>query len=110
MVQEEGTIPPPLGREQLKKLLLEALDDEADYNNPETYHARFDHLERGLQIDDVVHGLECEWTFERPPKFNPKFWQWNYYIDTESVDGDRIVILIAVDTMDKSFEVITRWL
>lgn len=32
-----------------------------------------------------------------------------YYIDTENIDGARIPIIIAVDTADRSFEVITRW-
>jgi hypothetical protein len=105
----EGKIPTSLTEEELRKLILEATADEADYGNPETYHARYDHLERGLQFDDVLHGLDHQWRFERPPKFNKKFWQWKYYLDTESVDGKRITIVVAVDTLDKSFEVITRW-
>ena len=114
MVQETSSIPPPLSEEQLRKLVLEAIDDAADHDNPETYHARtyharYDHPERGLQIDDVLHGLEMDWQFERPPYFNKKFWQWKYYIDTENIDGRRITIIIAVDTQDRSFEVITRW-
>ena len=109
MVQETGTIPPPLSAERLRKLILEAIDDAADHDNPETYHARYDHPERGLQIDDVLYGLEREWRFERPPQFNKKFWQWKYYIDTENIDSRRITIIIAVDTQDRSFEVITRW-
>ena len=32
------------------------------------------------------------WKFERSPVFNRKFWQWKYYIDTESVGGDAITI------------------
>jgi len=109
MVDSEGTIPPPLSEEQLKKLILEAIDDAADIDNPETYHALFGHLDRGLQTDDVIHGLEEEWQFDRPPLFNRFHWQWKYYIDTENIDGVPILILIAVDTRDRSFEVITRW-
>jgi hypothetical protein len=109
MVQEAGTIPPALTEEQLKKLLLEAMDETADTYNPETFHARFDHLDRGLQMDDVIHGIGQEWQFERPPCFNKFHWQWKYYIDTENVDGGRILVIVAVDTVDRSFEVITRW-
>jgi hypothetical protein len=109
MVQETGTIPPSLTEEQLKRLLLDAIDDAADANNPETFHALFGHTDRGLQTNDVIHGLEREWTFDRPPFFNRDFWQWKYYIDTENVDGCQILVIIAVDTLDKSFEVITRW-
>jgi hypothetical protein len=109
MNTSEGRIPPHLSEEQLKKLVLEAIDDSADENNPETFHALFGHLDRGLQTDDVLHGLEQEWQFDRPPCFNKFHWQWKYYIDTENVDGGRILIIIAVDTLDRSFEVITRW-
>ncbi len=109
MVQETGTKPPSLTEEQLRKLLLEATDEAADTNNPETFHALFDHLDRGLDTNDVIHGLEHEWKFDRPPVFNPDFWQWKYYLDTESVGGDPILIIVAVDTVRREFEVITRW-
>ena len=109
MVQEIGTIPPSLTERQLRELLLHAIDNAADTDNPETFHALFGHLDRGLQTNDVLHGLEREWKFERPPIFNRKFWQWKYYIDTESVGGDAITITVAVDTLRREFEVITRW-
>jgi hypothetical protein len=109
MVQEQGTIPPSLTVAGLRKLVLEAIDEGADTTNPETFHALFGHTERGLQTNDVIHGLERAWTFERPPVFNKQFWQWKYFIDTESVGGDPITIIIAVDTLRREFEVITRW-
>lgn len=103
-----GYIPPQLGEEELRKLLSEALDDAPELN-PETYHARFDHLERGLSVDDVIHGLERPWRFERAPRFNRQEWQWKYRIATESIEGEPLVIIVAVDTVNRSFEVITRW-
>lgn len=78
MVQEEGRIPPSLTVAELRKLVLEAIDDRADIRNPETFHALFGHAERGLHTNDVIYGLEREWTFERPPIFNKDFWQWKY--------------------------------
>ncbi|HEV8047566.1 MAG TPA: hypothetical protein VGP35_07545, partial [Terriglobales bacterium] len=71
--------------------------------------ALFDHPERGLDTNDTIHGLERTWKFERPPIFNRDFWQWKYFIDTESVGGDAITIIVAVDTIRREFEVITRW-
>src|SRR5438132_2682824 len=109
MTQEQSTKPPSLTEVQLKKLVLEAIDDAADTNNPETFHALFGHLDRGLQTNDVIHGLEANWKFERSPVFNEFYWQWKYYIETESVGGDAILIIIAVDTLRREFEVITRW-
>jgi hypothetical protein len=62
-------------------LLLEAIDNADDADNPETFHALFDHPERGLDTND----------------------------DTQSVGGDAITIIVAVDTLRREFEVITRW-
>jgi len=109
MADKAGTIPPPLSAADLRNLVLEAIDEDAKIGNPETFHARFGHLERDLQIDDILHGLEQPWSFDRPPVFNKDHWQWKYYIATENIDGDPILIVIAVDTLDRSFEVITRW-
>ena len=67
MVEQDGKIPPPLNVEELRKLVLEAIDESAGTRNPETFHARFGHLERDLQIDDVIHGLEQPWSFDRAP-------------------------------------------
>jgi hypothetical protein len=98
-----------LSCEALKKLMLEALENAPGTSNPETFHARFDHLERGLQIDDVIYGIETEWKRCQPLRFNRKFWQWNYEISTESTDGERLTLIVAVDTVARTFEVITRW-
>lgn len=101
--------PPSLSEAELRKLLLEALEHAPDQQNLETYHARFDHHERGISIDDVIFGLEKDWTYERPPEFNETEWQWKYRILTETVDGEALTIIVAVDTANRSFEVITRW-
>jgi hypothetical protein len=109
MAIDEGTKPSPLSKEKLKELLLDALNNAPDLHHMETFHARFDHLERGLQEDDVIHGIEREWDSFRVVRFNEDEWQWNNEIGTESVDGRPLTILVAVDTRSKLFEVITRW-
>ncbi len=104
-----GYCPPYLSEGELKALVLEALANAPGPERLETYHARFDHLERELSIDDVIYGLERAWTYERPPEFNQAEWQWKYRIATETIDGDPLIIVIAVDTANRSFEVVTRW-
>lgn len=104
-----GYIPEHLSATALKKLLLEALGDVPNWSSPETFHALFDHLERGLSTDDIIHGIEREWTFERPPKFDHDHWQWRYYLAAESVDGDPITIVVAVNSRDREFVIVTRW-
>lgn len=107
-ISTEGYIPPYLTEEELKALVSDALN-----NGPggasDTFHARFDHLERNLSQDDVIHGLERQWNFDRRPVFNQDEWQWKYFIATESIDGDELLIIIAVDTLNRSFDVVTRW-
>lgn len=105
----KGYRPPCLSEADLKALILEALAKSPGPRNLETYHARFDHLERGLDIDDVIWGLKRPWSYKRPPEFNEDEWQWKYVIATKTIDGDDLAIVIAVDTKNKSFEVITRW-
>jgi hypothetical protein len=92
----------------LKALVREALETAPGRDN-ETYHARYDHLERGISSDDVIYGLERDWHFERSPQFNEDQWQWKYRILTETIDGDLLVIIIGVDIRNRSFEVVTRW-
>lgn len=104
-----GYIPPYLSEDQLKALVLEAFSGKPRPGPLETFHARFHHLERGLSVDDVIYGMERQWKYGRAPEFNEDEWQWKYRIETETIDGDALTIIIAVDTLDRSFEVITRW-
>jgi hypothetical protein len=104
-----GYRPPALSESELRALVMEALNNAPGPHRLETYHARFGHLERGLTIDDVIYGLERAWTYERAPEFNQAEWQWKYRLSTETVDGDPLTIVIAVDTANRSFEVVTRW-
>jgi Domain of unknown function (DUF4258) len=104
-----GYIPPELTEAELRALVQDALENAPGWGNIETFHARFHHLDRGITLDDVIHGLERPWVLERKPEFNKDEWQWKYRIATETVDGDPIVILIAVDTTNRTFDVVTRW-
>jgi hypothetical protein len=107
-MSSSGFIPNPLSAEELRKLVLEALEKAPDDHNPETFHALFDHLERGLSTDDVIHALEGEWTIARQV-FNPEQWQYKYEIDGFSIDEEPITMIIAVDSLHREFTVVTRW-
>jgi hypothetical protein len=109
MVQAEGAVPNPLTEEELRKLVLDAMNASTYAETLETYHALYGHMDRNLTHADVIHGLQCAWKFERQPVFNRQHWQWKYYIATENVDGDVIIIVIAIDSWRREFVVITRW-
>jgi len=104
-----GRVPSPLTPSELKALLTGALDNAPGESNPETFHARFDHLERGLQLDDVVYGIKADWKACRPLRFDERYWQWKYMISTQNADEEPLTIIVAVDTIGRCFEVITRW-
>lgn len=106
-MSSQGYRPPALSSAELRKLVLDAIQEAPDKNR-ESFHALFDHPERGLSADDVIHGLESDWVV-RQKKFNEDEWQWNYVIQTESIDGEPMEIVIAVDTCRREFVVITRW-
>ena len=107
-MSSKGFIPKPLSATELKALVLDALQNAPDDHNPETYHALFDHLERGLSTDDVIHALETGWTIASC-RFNEDEWQYKYEIEGEAIDGGEISIVLAVDTLRREFMVITRW-
>jgi hypothetical protein len=99
MIQEQGIAPDPLTEQELKKLVLDAINAATYAETLESYHALYGHMDRGIETDDVIHGLEREWQFERPPQFNRNTWQWKYYI----------TIVIAVDSWRREFMTVTRW-
>lgn len=99
----------PLNEEELRRLVLDAINATTYAETLETYHALYEHSERGIETGDVVHGLEGAWQFQRNPQFNRDHWQWKYYIAAETVDGDPITIVIAVDSWRREFTVVTRW-
>jgi hypothetical protein len=104
-MSSEGHVPQPLSPAELRKLVLDAVEDNP---NPETYHALYDHPERGITTDDVIYALEGEWTIARR-SFNRDEWQWKYEIDGYTIDEEPITIIIAVDTANRDFTVVTRW-
>jgi len=103
-----GYRPQYLKEADLKTLVLAAIAGVPE-PSVETFHARFGHLERGISLDDVIHGLKQDWKYERTPEFNEEEWQWKYRLLTETIDGDELTIIVAVDTRARTFEVLTRW-
>jgi hypothetical protein len=51
--------PKPLSEPELRKLIADAIENGAYI---ESFHARFDHVERKISLDDVLHGLEQRWS------------------------------------------------
>jgi len=112
MLNSRSIRPSPLPQNDLRKLVDDALAKKAyTYEEAmiETSHAKFDHLDRKIDVNDVLHGLRKPWKSSRAETFCKRFWQWHYAIETEDIEGISLTIIIAVDVPDRSFEVITRW-
>ena len=76
----------------------------------ESFHARYEHPERKLTTDDVVHGLERkDWSVVRQPNWDDAHKNWEYLIKTKDVEGDELRLKIAVFPEEGRFTVITRW-
>jgi hypothetical protein len=76
----------------------------------ERFHAEYEHPERNISTDDVLHGLDRDdWSFEKPPVWNAEKGQWKYLIKTVDIEGEELHVLIATIPQYKRFEVITRW-
>lgn len=109
MLSKVGQRPKPLPQGELRKLVEDALAADTYVGCFETIHARFDHPEREIDINDVLHGLESRWHGVGNPKFDTDYWQFKYPIQTYDVEQEPITVLIAVDALNRSFEVVTRW-
>lgn len=111
MLSTVGQRPNPLGQADLRKLVEDALaaDTYTYVGCFETIHARFDHPEREIDVNDVLHGLEGRWHGVGQPEFDTDHWQYKYPVQTYDVEQAPITVLIAVDTLNRSFEVVTRW-
>ncbi|HWR16978.1 MAG TPA: hypothetical protein VN577_19270 [Terriglobales bacterium] len=100
------TRPKPLSAKEVREIVRDALE-KGVYR--ETSHAKFDHAERMIGIQDVLYGLETDWRSCTPDEFNPVEWQWKYRIRTRDIDGENLTIIVAVDPRSRRFEVITRF-
>ena len=99
--------PRPLGERALRSLIRRALN--RGYFR-ESFHAEFEHPERHISIDDVVHGLGREdWTLAKPPDYDAAHGNWEYLIRTQDLEGQELHIKIAVFPRQNRVEVITRW-
>lgn len=62
-----------------------------------------------MTTDDTIHAIEGSWTYGRKPEWNKDEWQWKYRLNGKSVDSDDITVIVAVDTANRLFDIVTRW-
>lgn len=106
----QGNRPKPLNPAQVKEVILAALGNEGSYSEqPLSLHARFDHLERKIDFNDVLFGLKQNWRSCKTDGFDSDNWQWKYRIQTKDIEEREFTIVLRLDPLNKKFTVITRW-
>jgi hypothetical protein len=105
-----GKKPKSLTPLQVREVILEALGIEGSYTEqPLSLHARFDHLERKIDFNDVLFGLRQIWRSCKADGFDERNWQWKYKIRTRDIEERNFTIVLRLDPINKKFTVITRW-
>lgn len=106
-IHGNGPQTPALSVGALRTLVRSAI--EKGYYR-ESFHAEYEHPERNISADDVLHGLDREdWSLAKPPEWSEDYGQWKYLIKTLDVEGEELHVLIAAMPDYNRFEVITRW-
>ena len=106
----QGKRPKPLTPAEVREVILEALGSEGSYSeSPLSLHARFDHLERRIDFNDVLFGLKRKWRFCKTDGFDDNNWQWKYRIGTHDIEEREFTIVLRLDPKNRKFTVITRW-
>ena len=103
-----GNKPKPLKTADVRKVINEALG-KGSYIETLSLHARFDHLERKIDLNDVLFGLKSEWDYCEADEFDVHNWQWKYKIKTKDINERAFTIVLRLDPKNKSFHVVTRY-
>lgn len=59
MSSPQGKQPKPLRVNELRQLLLQAIDSGLYSGYEESIHARFDHIDRKIDLNDVLFGFKA---------------------------------------------------
>jgi hypothetical protein len=105
----ESQKPKEPDRKGVRKVILVALSDDGCYMESFSNHVRFDHPERHLSIDDLIHGLKKEWLKCKVDEFDEDEWQWKYLIKTTDIEEFPLVISVALDPKHNKFTVVTAF-
>jgi hypothetical protein len=106
----QGNTPRPLTPLEVREVILAALGNEGSYGEqPLSLHARFDHPERRIDLNDVIYGLKQPWRSCKAEGFDEDNWQWKYKIKTQDIEERDFTIVLRLDPKNRKFHVITRW-
>jgi hypothetical protein len=106
MVLSPKAGPKPLSEPGLRQFIIRAVT-KGLYG--ETPHACDDHPERGICEDDVLSGLRRKDWKLLGSHLDGTRGIWRYKIQTVDLDGDELILIVAVFPADSRIKVVTRW-
>ncbi len=103
----KGPKPGPLTEAALRQFIAKALDK--DWIR-ESFHSEVERADRNISHDDVIHGLERNWTLieVRPPT---ESWHkgYSYKLQTVDLETDELILVVCPDLETQTLKVATKF-
>lgn len=75
----------------------------------ESAHSAFDRSYRNVSQDDILCMLEGMWTLATEPEWDAAHHNWRYKLAGQDIEGDELVLLIALNTEEQMITIITKF-
>jgi hypothetical protein len=75
----------------------------------ETRHSAEDRSYRNVSDDDIQFMLRGPWTLKGPPEWDEMHRNWKYKLSGQDIEGDELVLLLAVNEEEQMITVITKY-
>ncbi len=75
----------------------------------ESAHSAFDRSYRNVSQDDMLCMLEGTWTLAAEPEWDEKHHNWKYKLAGKDIEGDDLVLLVALNTEEQMITIITKF-
>jgi hypothetical protein len=64
---------------------------------------------RNISEGDIVAMLEGTWSLSGPPEWNDDHHSWKYTLKGSDIDGDELVLVVAVNVELERIDIITKY-
>ena len=75
----------------------------------ESRHSAKDRSYRNISEGDIVAMLEGAWSLAGPPEWDDDHHSWKYKLMGSDIDGDELVLVVAVNVELDCIEIITKY-
>lgn len=75
----------------------------------ESFHSAEERSYRNVSQDDILHMLEGAWRLANEPEYDEAHRNWKYKLAGHDIEGDELVLVVAVDTDEQRITIITKF-